>query len=422
VLSQHPVDFPEDAVPFRPGALDSDRERDAEAIRIFSQRLEAAYRPLRDGGRQEATVVAGDGAILRDAAQDVAEIFRREGYRATILVGRRPGRGLEDIRLLERLWGSELCAFVLGPRLSDVHVALAMAHAHGIPSIRLQHDPGATECSPSLSGLIRWRTHDEMLVEFVRQLRSYIEGLVRPVDLARSSSATEAARSIGTMKWRSRAENLWDVTDGPALIRHVHPSHSFVRDEVGRARAQLRKALGRVYGREESMQVCAVLYDGLRRHRLGYEHEAASDAVGTQAIRTPTQITTHRTATCIDVACLFASLLEAASQDPLVVVLEPPGSAHALAGYRVRGEPPWEGQGIGDLRGAVARGDAVLFEATGVTEADEPVGAEPPDARVEKLLGFMDARDAAARMLARSDMRLKHFVDVRSLRAQESQA
>ena len=216
---------------------------------------------------------------------------------------------------------------------------------------------------------------------------------------------------------RLREEDVWDIGDGPALVEHVHPNHTFVRDEVDRVRAQLNKALGLVDGREESMEICGLLYDGVRRHRYGYEIEQPTGIPGTQAIRTPTQIATHETATCIDLACLFASLLEAAGQNPLVVVLEGPGFTHALAGYRVRGEPAWDNRGIGDLRGALARRDAVLFEATGAVEADSPVGAERAEERQGKLLSFGDAREAARRMLMKDDVCLKHFVDVRALRA-----
>jgi hypothetical protein len=52
-----------------------------------------------------------------------------------------------------------------------------------------------------------------------------------------------------------------------------------------------------------------------------------------------------------------------------------------------------------------------------VAEADEPVGAETAAERTGKLLGFMDATEAATRMLFRSDVLLKHFVDVKALRA-----
>ena len=164
------------------------------------------------------------------------------------------------------------------------------------------------------------------------------------------------------------------------------------------------------------MEVCSMLYDGVRRHRFGYETEQRTGIAGVQRIRTPKQIAAHKTATCIDVVCLVAALLESAGQNPLIVVVESSGFAHAVAGYRVRGEPTWDNRSIGDLRGAVARRDAVLFEATGAIEADEPVGAETTGERRGKLLDFMDAVTAATRMLARSDVNLKHFVDVLSLR------
>jgi hypothetical protein len=255
-----------------------------------------------------------------------------------------------------------------------------------------------------------------MLVEFAQQIGSYQKGLVSPVAMAREKSPLDAAKELGTMEWRARDENNWSVEDGPALAGHVHPDYVFVRDEVDRVRAQLNKALGKVIGREGSMELCHLLYDGVRRHRFGYETEQRTGIVGTQRIRTPKQITAHKTATCIDVACLFASLLEAAGQNPLIVVLEGPAFAHALVGYRVLGEPVWDTGTIGDLRGAHARRDAVLFEATGAIEADAPVGAETAEERRGKLLDFMDATTAAARMLASSDVALKHFVDVRALR------
>lgn len=417
VLGRHPLDFPEDAVPFNPEAFELQSGDQAEAIRAFAARLETAKKPASDARPREAAVVAGKGVVLREAGEDVAEVLRRAGYQATVLNAPPAGHGLEDIRLLETLWASELCVFLFGPRVSDTHVALAMAHAHAIPSVRLLHEAKPTDVTPTVSGLIRWQTPTEMLIEFNRQLRSYLEGLVSPVELARSSTAPEAARAIGTMRWQARADNLWDVSDGPGLVAHVHPEHTLVNDEVGRARAQLNRALGRVSGREGGLEVCSLLYDGIRRRRFAYEWESTSGVVGAQAIRTPTQIAAHRTATCLDLACLFASLLEAAHQNALVIVLESPGFAHALAGYRVRGEPAWDNQTLGDLRGAIARGDAVLFEATGAAEADAPVGEETAAERETKLLGFMDAQSAAERMLKRPEVQLRHFIDVRTLRA-----
>ncbi len=155
------------------------------------------------------------------------------------------------------------------------------------------------------------------------------------------------------------------------------------------------RPLGTAWGKEAAGQICAVLYEGLRRHHLAYEIEMATSEPGYQVIRSPAQIQTHRTATRLDVVLLFTSLLRAVGQQPLVVVVGAQGFAHALAGYRVRGEPPWDQDSVGDLKAAVTRGGAVLYEATGVLESDHPVGAEEASRRINGTLGFEDARDAA---------------------------
>jgi hypothetical protein len=139
-----------------------------------------------------------------------------------------------------------------------------------------------------------------------------------------------------------------------------------------------------------------------------------------QCIRNPTQIATHRSATCLDMSCLFAALLEAANQRPLLVILEGNGFAHALVGYRAPNEPAWEGPTIGTLRRAVNQGDAVLFESTGAVEADAPVGAELASERSERLLIYADAKAAATRMLMDDTVRLKHFLDVRDSRKNQT--
>jgi hypothetical protein len=416
ILKRHRLDFPEDVVSYKYNRLDEDIFKHRDAIRNFREALETTYRMPRAARTQYATLISGDTRALRRAAQDLAEILRREDYAVTLLFGNRPGRGLDDIRLLETLWRSELCVFLLGERLSDTHIALAMAHAYCIPSLRLQYDKTAPDCNPSLSGIIRWHSLEDMLVEFSRQLTSYKMGLVQPVEIARSSSATDAARSMGTMRWSVRKDNLWDTNDGLALAQHVFPIHTFVQDEVNRVRAQLKRSLARERGREASMQICRLLYDGIQRHRLGYEVEPQTGEPGIQAIRTPLQIETHRTATCIDLACLFASMLEAAVQNPIIVVLEGQHFAHALVGYRALDEPNWSSPNLGDLRRAVELGDAVLVEATGMIEADSPVGEETQQERRDKLLDFMDAKDAAKRMLFKSEIHLRHLVDIRSLR------
>ena len=187
---------------FQADAPVSDLAAHSLAIDRFRQLLETAYRGSRERPAQQAAVVVGDDVRLQSVAEDVADLLRRQGFGIIPLVGRRPGRGLEDIRLLEWLRSAELCVFILGEHLADEHIALAMAHADCIPSLRLQHSVDATTCEPEVSGLIRWRDRDEMLIEFKRQLASYQAGLVLPVDRALATTAKTAARSIGTMRWQ----------------------------------------------------------------------------------------------------------------------------------------------------------------------------------------------------------------------------
>jgi hypothetical protein len=279
--------------------------------------------------------------------------------------------------------------------------------------VRLQYDTTANDTNPSVSGVIRWHTTESMLQEFRKQLTSYEKGLVQPVEIARMLNPTEAARLVGTMTWAARDENNWSLDDGPALVKHIAPDQSFVRDEVSRVRETLRRPLGRILDRESTMQLCNLLYDGIKRHRFGYETEQRTSDMSTQRIRSPMQIATHRTGTCIDMACLFASMLESAGQNPLIAVIAGPRFSHALVGYHVRGEPSWEGISKADVQAAFKRRDAVFFEATGAVEADEPIGSEFANERHNKLLTFVDAISAAERIFDRDDVSLKHFVEIR---------
>jgi hypothetical protein len=211
VLRLHRVDFPEDAVAFNPDRAAESYAYHDSIIRQFRVSIETTTRAARKFSAGEAVVVASTSRRFRDAARDVADILRLQDFQVSSLFGRFEDRGLDDIRLLEALWRAEICVFLLGEKISDAHVAMALAHAHCIPSIRLCYDPQVTNCEPGLSGLIRWRNTPEMLIELERQVASYRQGLVAPIALAETSGAQEAARAIGTMKWRGRSDNFWSM-------------------------------------------------------------------------------------------------------------------------------------------------------------------------------------------------------------------
>jgi len=83
----------------------------------------------------------------------------------------------------------------------------------------------------------------------------------------------------------------------------------------------------------------------------------------------------------------------------------------------------WEGvPSLGTLRGAVRRGELVLFEATGAVEVrGRTVAAETEAERREgnDMLDYRTAKGAAARLLD-SDIELQHFIDVRRMRQRGS--
>ena len=104
------------------------------------------------------------------------------------------------------------------------------------------------------------------------------------------------------------------------------------------------------------------MYDEFKRGRYAYEIEPQTGTrAGVQAIRWPMQIVHGKAATCIDLACLFAALFEAAGLQALVIVVQTANLAHALPGYRAAGERG-DKPSLGDLRRAVTAGDAVFIE------------------------------------------------------------
>ena len=420
VLKQHRLEFPEDAVPFDADALGGDAGDHNTVIRQFRISTETIARRERQFVPGEAAIVAsGLGRLGHAARDDLAEILRRHDFHISHLFRKFDDHGLDDIRLLEAIWRAELCVFLLGEKLSDTHVALALAHAHCIPSIRLQHDRLVAEPVTSVSGTIRWRDPSELLVEFQRQVSGYREGLVLPIEIAQAGSGAEAARSIGTMNWRARDDNYWNKQDGEGLLHHIRPDQGFIIDEVGRVRHAYGSTLAHASSREATMEMCRLSYEGVLRFRFGFEFEPFSPQPDFQVIRTPTQIATHKTANCLDLACLFAGILEAASQAALLVIIDGPGYAHALVGARSPGEPMWRKAELGDLRRAISFGDAIFFEPTGAVEADGPVAAEKASERVDKLLNFTSAMEAAIRMIERTDIRIRHIIDVPALRSAE---
>ena len=420
LLKQYKGQFPEDAVPFIYDAPSSEKSHHLKCATKFLENLERVPRlPSRNYEARKAVVVGSDSAEQQAGVQCVCDILNDENYNVTPLGGRDLRKVYEDVSLFESLVDAELCVFLLGGTISWVHVVLAMAHAHSVPSIRLKYDPRVKESKPTLHGFVPWNETAKLAEEFTRQLRGFRRGFVEPVQV--SSDAGKAAQGIGTMVWADppAEQQYWDTTDGRALKHHLRPEYSFVRDEVDRVRKSLGGGtLTRLRDRTQSMGLCRQIYDGLRRHNFAYKIEPKLHAKDKQIIRSPENIETHECANCIDIACLVSSLLQASYQHPIMAVIDGPTFAHALAGYRNHDEPALAiTASLGDVRGAVNRGDLVLFEPTGVVHSPTPTSSETKDERREadNMLHFKTARDVAGRMLSRDDITIRFVVDFDAL-------
>lgn len=422
ILEKFRDDFPKDAVPFvyeEPGFYASLHDN---AIKNFRWKLEdPGFTPLALRKRKKATVIAPKNKELFQAADGVGAMLATSDYEVSRLTGQKLHSALDDVRLLETLRDSDICVFVLGDRLSYANVVLGMAYAHCIPSVRLRFDRRAADTNPDVTGLIRWSNLDELITAFEEQFDDFKFGMQEAVAMAKSTSPDEAVLNISRSRREKIAGDLWNPKDGPGLVKHLSVDHAYVEDRVGRVHNQMGTALGTNPSRKKSMEICRHLYDGLRkRDDFVYELEPQSMMTDKQAIRQAREFDANNSATCIDLACLFASLLEAAYQRSVIVVLDMPGFAHALAGYWAPDEPNDHQQlDLGTVRGAARRGDLVLFEATGVAHSENRVAGETDEERKladDRRLDFSTAKKAAITLLEGSNIRLRFLVDVHPLR------
>jgi hypothetical protein len=417
VFGRYREDFPDDAVPFIADEPGLESSRHEQALLNFTKKLASARRPAREFRPRHAVLVVPDHKVIGRAAADVVAILKGVGYTVGVLRGPELQQAFDRVRLLEEVVTAEVCVFMLGERLSHAHVVLAMAHAHFVPTIRLQYQAASSETQVSVGGVIGWSASDQMCAEFTRQFESFRRGLITPLEIQRSGSPTEAVESLGVMDWQAAEEEIWDPADGPGLLRHVATSDAFVEDQVNRISREVGKRPGLDRSRPTSQDICRRLYARVKGLGFSYGFESPPFSEHRQKIRPPKKIVDHKTATCIDLACLFGSLLECAHQRPLVIVLDKPGAAHALVGYLALDEPSWEkGKQLGDLRGSNTVGDILLFEPTGAVASDRVVGAETLAQRQDKFIDFDDAKEAATRMLAQADVKVRHILDIEAIR------
>ena len=422
ILERFRDDFPKDAVPFvydEPGFYANLHD---SAIKNFRLKLhEPSFTPLAHRKRKKATVIAAKNKELLQAADGVGVMLAMSDYDVSRFTGEQLRSALDDVRLLEMLRGSDICVFILGDRFSYANVVLGMAYAHCIPSVRLRFDRRAADTNPDVNGLIRWSKVDDLISAFDEQFDDFKFGMQEAVGMAKSTSSDDAVRDISRSRREETAGSFWDPNDGDGLVKHLSMNHPYVEDRVNRVKNEIVGGLGTDRSRATCMEICRRLYDNLRkRDDFVYELEPQTMMSDSQQIRKAREFDVNNSATCIDLACLFASLLEKAYQRSVIVVLDGPSFAHALVGYWAPDEPNEHQQlDLGTVRGALMRGDLVLFESTGVAHSEKPVGGETEEERRltdDRKLDFSTAKKAANVLLDDSDIGLRFLVDVHLLR------
>ena len=408
VLSEHRSRFPEYAVPFFHEAPDTERARHTDVIEKFRVKLATGGgRPHRKYSERQATVVAGREPRMRDAASHVEAILRSENYNPLVKYAAGRDEAFDDIDGFESLLNSELCVFLLTKELSYSDVFLAMAHAHCVPSVRLRHDPEAKSSDPELSGTVQWKSPDELASQFLKVFRNYQSAFPKP-------SGKEDLEKLATQSAQGKE---WDTSDGPALLAYIDPEMSYINDVVDGVLLEVRTG---ERSRVQSDNVCRGLYDLVKRRGYYYSFEPFSLSTVGQKVRSPLEIDTANSATCLDLVCLFAALLEAARQRPVVLIIRANRGDHAVAGYWAPDAVTWNSQPtLDDLRGALVRRELVLFETTGAVEKrGEPVAAETKAERRKgrDMLDYSTAKDAAERLFRREPVEIRHFLDVKKLR------
>lgn len=407
LLAQFQPQFPSWAVPFFHEDPGTERTRHMAVIDAFRRTLGRQGRARRPYQPKLATVVAGNEPALRDAASHVAAILRADDYAPSVKSAASMDDAFDNIDVFESMLDSELCVFVLGKELSYSDLYLAMAHAHCIPSVRLRHDPGATTADPELSGVVRWTSAADLKPQFLKVFQNYLSAFEQP--------STEG--DLQRLATPASGGDKWDPNDGPGLLAHIRPEESYVSDRVTGVLRSIDRAGP---SRTRSDQVCRALYDRIKRDRFYYTFEPVTSQPVVQLIRSPAEIGALNCGTCLDFACLFASLLEAAYEQPVIVVTSSTRGAHAVTGYLAPDAVTWDASPrIGDIRAALKRGELVLFETTGAVEVrDRTVAAETEAERREggNMLDYQTAKDAATRLMLEPDIQLRHFVDVRQLR------
>ena len=403
ILNRYRSRFPGDAVPFVRSSPASDRFRHIEAVREFKKTLEIRGSSERPRYRDRSVVlVSASTPAVKNIADVLMDALHSRSYSPRQIAPEQLPRALDDVELLESILSAEFCVFLLDQQVTYANVLFAMAYAHSVPSMRLQYDPAAVKAEAvTETGAIRWSSSHDVLLAFQDQVDSYRMGFVEAI-------AIQDIRKIGITNRTPRPEQIWDPSDGAGLIKHIDPNNAHVREVVAAA----RKLKGGSLVGVNPFEICQLVYGFIRTLHFAYEYEPPTLVEGRQAIRSADDIWNDNAGTCLDLACLFASLLKAAGLTPVLVILMRPDLSHALVGYRAPGSAHLpSAPDLGDIRGSLTLGEIILFESTGAAEHETAVGGESAEERRKgnRTLEFETAKTAADRLIG-SQVELKYVL------------
>jgi hypothetical protein len=305
------------------GSLEASRTTDVEPgakVQLSAPPKHAVLGPETTGIRAEAR--------LRMTHVPLAIVHVLEPERSPLLSVELENKGDRDLRLRVRGW-------VEGYSAESVHTV-------EIPVLDEDQNrtkPRVIDLLPTFSAQtcaalhypVRATVHVEVLDLDTLKLETH--GTFR-IWLLPRTTAIMWQKDPSTGEWLDRNDYLagWVTPDDPDVMQILRKVAEI---------PELTEIVGYQVGAEGVRAQVRGMFDTLKAHGLKYVHSVMANGakdVFVQRIRLPAESLRNRAANCIDGAVLYASLMEAASLQPAIVMV--PG--HAFVGWRKRESGEWE--------------------------------------------------------------------------------
>lgn len=182
--------------------------------------------------------------------------------------------------------------------------------------------------------------------------------------------------AVGHGEVRLLARDEWDAAHTPELLAaFVTPNQPEITALLGEASDLLKRATGSpsLVGYQDDadrvVETAKTIYDAIQQLKIRYTTPPASFESTGQKVRRPEDVLNERWGTCVDLSVLYASALEAAGINPVIVVLQD----HAFAGFLTEEVKLVElaTRSKEQIQNVVRSGILVPVELTGATDATE---------------------------------------------------